>query len=97
MHAGDSEGGEGVVIWMVLGASLPGLCFLVLGMWKVRAARRMKAAAEVRFGEAAMSSMVAQAKLERAVVLCKYADKCMEVGRQHNERARKLLDGRGEF
>lgn len=85
------------MIWMILGASLPGLFLLVFAMCKVVSARRRWDAAERVFGEAGMRLLVAQAKEERAVALCKYASKCLEVGRQHNDRARDLMNGEGEF
>lgn len=83
------------MIWMILGASVPGVVCLLVGLSKLSAARREKAAADLCFAEAGMKLLFAEAKIERAEALCKYAAKCLEVGRQHNARARELMNGEG--
>jgi hypothetical protein len=90
-----------VSVWVIfLVVMSPVVASFVMLAWasrKLRMGRECHWAASLAFGEAACKELLAQAKLERADALCKYAAKSLQLGREHEERARELLDGRGGF
>ena len=81
------------MIWMILGAAVPGLLCVCVGCWKLRQAREMMQAADARFGESGFRLLVADARREKADALCRYSAKELEIARAHYDRAREIMGG----